>query len=95
MKARVWNDSAICKETLGAGVIELEFLDGRQIQVSASISTDGSRESGLMLIRVWPAGGVDVHGNITSMSMSFHISPETGAVEIRELQTSSKGHVAG
>lgn len=79
MKVNVYN-GGVGQEILGANVCELEFLDGRRVQ----ISTDTS-ESGLILLRVHPAGGYEVHGNMDALTLSFHIGEKD--VEIRYLHT--------
>jgi len=78
MKVNVYNVGHP-SELPGANVCELEWLDGRKVQISTN------EESGLVLLRVWPKGGVEIHGNITDLSMTFAIN-DTG-LEIRSMTT--------
>lgn len=76
MKVNVYN-TGHPSELPGANVCELEWLDGRKVQISTS------EEHGLVLLRVWPKGGVEVHGNMTDLSMSFAINDR--GIEIRNM----------
>ena len=75
---------------LGADVAELELLDGRKIQICTNRGVAGN-EPGVILLRAWPKGGFERHGNLTDLSMSF-ILKEEGGVDIQDLKTDNRPH---
>ncbi len=90
MLARVYKSGGGGEEFQGDSVVELEFLDGRRVQLSSANEYPYQKEAGLLMLRAWPAGGVEAHGNITDLSLIFYLGDE--GVEIRELQTSNFNH---
>ena len=90
MLARIYKLFGGSEEVQGANVVELEFLDGRRVQLSSTSDYPYQEEAGLLMLRVWPAGGFEAHGNITDLSLIFYLGDK--GVEIRELQTSNFNH---